>query len=78
MIDALYISKARPKVLGLFAAVLIAGFGIVSTKAVPFSGTGGFTQSTTVIDFESFAIGDTIGSNGRCNNSCRVPRLCIP
>jgi hypothetical protein len=57
MIDALRISIASPKILGLFAAFLIAGFGVASAKAIPFSGTGGFTQATTVIDFENFAIG---------------------
>jgi hypothetical protein len=57
MIDAFYISKVNPRILGLFVVILIAGFGIASAKGVPFGGTGGFIKSTTVIDFESFSIG---------------------
>jgi hypothetical protein len=58
MIDALYISKVTPRILGFFAVFLIAGFGIASAEAVPFSGTSGFTQPTTIIDFDSFTVGN--------------------
>ena len=47
----------RSRYLGLFAAIFAACFSVSPSIAVPFAGTGGFTQSTTVIDFEGFALG---------------------
>lgn len=43
--------------LSLLAAFFAACFSVSPSNAIPFAGTGGFTQPTTIIDFESFALG---------------------
>jgi len=48
----------RSALIGIISAIFIAGYTFTPAKAVPFAGTGGFTQPTTTIDFESFSVGE--------------------
>jgi len=71
-----YEEKKSSVYTALISVLVVLWFSNLATgpvHAVPFNGTGGFSLSTTTLDFESFSVGTAQPSNADLSISAELP-----